>query len=65
MTKKKEDFESPLSRFIRLNCSLCKDWTNQCNMSERGMRRMKLCMFAAKLQKGCGGHGKNPDESRS
>ena len=43
----KEDFESPLSRFIRMYCSQCHNYPALCNLvTEFGLRRMKICLDA-------------------
>jgi len=46
---KKEKFESPLSKYIRLFCSRCKNYPDQCNLSSLGLDAMKLCIFCALL----------------
>ena len=47
--KEKEEFESPLSRFIRMYCSQCKDYPDRCNMSYPGLLRMNFCVLTLRL----------------
>uniref|UniRef100_A0A6M3Y0B5 Uncharacterized protein n=1 Tax=viral metagenome TaxID=1070528 RepID=A0A6M3Y0B5_9ZZZZ len=42
----KKDFESALSHYIRLYCSQCKNWGKICNLSDKGLFAMYVCMMA-------------------
>jgi len=50
MSKEKPEFESPLRRYMRLNCTQCKDFPGGCNLiTELGIKRIELCLRAAWL----------------
>jgi len=43
---KKNRFEAPISKWIRLYCNTCAKWSKTCGLTKEGLAYMRVCMLA-------------------